>query len=232
MLIVIHLHSGKGKRRDYAVRIVSEWTGKEIKFPKGLSCISMARKRIFLFFSIILFMSSCQQKATESFEMLNHYIVDDDLFIGNGGYMVHLNNNRIVGIDNVAPTCFYLLNIDSSSYAICNFGNKGQGPNDFISPFSLQLIDEVTLGSYDISLRRFFEFSVFQNCSQYDMLKTTIFLDAPSYIIFKTAYNQYIGIGTYENEMFIIFDSEGEKINSFYEFPFKFGANLIGCKHT
>ena len=43
-LIVICFSSCiKNKRRDHAVKIVAEWKGKEIKFPKGLSCTSMGR---------------------------------------------------------------------------------------------------------------------------------------------------------------------------------------------
>jgi hypothetical protein len=44
MFIVICLPSCKqNKRRNVAVKIVSEWIGKEIKFPDHLSCISMDR---------------------------------------------------------------------------------------------------------------------------------------------------------------------------------------------
>ena len=41
ILLVICFSSCKNnKRRDDAVKIVSEWTVKEIKFPEGLSCSS------------------------------------------------------------------------------------------------------------------------------------------------------------------------------------------------
>ena len=44
MFIVFCLPSCKqNKRWDSAAKIVSEWTGKEIMFPEGLSCISMDR---------------------------------------------------------------------------------------------------------------------------------------------------------------------------------------------
>ena len=33
----------KNKQKDDAVKIVAEWTGKEIKFPKGIPCTSMGK---------------------------------------------------------------------------------------------------------------------------------------------------------------------------------------------
>ena len=172
-----------------------------------------------LFFTVL--MVNCQQNENESFEMLYHSDVTDDLFIGRGGNMVYLNNNQIVGMDNVAQTCFYLLNTDSDNYSLCNFGNKGQGPKEFITPFSLQYINESTVGCYDVTLKRFYELSISQNCPQFDILSTTTFLFDWNFKVIKTAYNNILGIGPYENEMFILFDSDGEKINSFFEFPYK-----------
>ena len=46
MLIVVCLPSCKqNKRCDSAAKIVSEWTGKEVKFPDGLSCISVDEEK-------------------------------------------------------------------------------------------------------------------------------------------------------------------------------------------
>ena len=43
-LIAICLSScKKNKQKEDAVKIVKEWTGKEIKFPKGIPCTSMGK---------------------------------------------------------------------------------------------------------------------------------------------------------------------------------------------
>jgi len=43
-LIVIYFSScKKNKQKEDATKIVKEWTGKEIKFPKGLTCTSMGK---------------------------------------------------------------------------------------------------------------------------------------------------------------------------------------------
>jgi hypothetical protein len=45
MLIAICLSScKKNRKRDYAVKIVTEWAGKKVLFPKGIPCTSMGIK--------------------------------------------------------------------------------------------------------------------------------------------------------------------------------------------
>ena len=41
ILVIIHFSSCKNVQYEDAAKIVKEWTGKEIKFPKGISCTSM-----------------------------------------------------------------------------------------------------------------------------------------------------------------------------------------------
>jgi hypothetical protein len=171
---------------------------------------------------LFIFALSCRQKNTESLEMLYHSSLNEDLFIGRGGYMVwNENSHRIIGIDDVGEFCFYSINTDSSHYSLCNFGGKGQGPNDFLMPFSIQYIDKNTVGSFDVYLKNFSEFTISPDCSQFKKSKVTSFISALSFSVIKTKYNQYIGIGPYKNEMFALFDSIGNKVNSFFEYPYR-----------
>ena len=43
ILVIIHFSSCKNVQYEDAAKIVKEWTGKEIKFPKGISCTSMVK---------------------------------------------------------------------------------------------------------------------------------------------------------------------------------------------
>lgn len=43
LLIICFSSCKNNKQRDDAVKIIKEWTGKEIRFPEGLSCTSMGR---------------------------------------------------------------------------------------------------------------------------------------------------------------------------------------------
>jgi hypothetical protein len=159
-------------------------------------------------------------KNADSFEMLYHSAINKELFIGRGGYMVYNeSNHQITGIDDVERFCFYSINTNTSHWTLCNFGDKGQGPDDFFKPFSLQYIDEKTLGCFDVYLKNFSEFSIFSDCSQVKKSKRIPFIS--TFSVIKTGNNQYIGIGPYENEMFVLFDSIGNRVNSFYEYPYR-----------
>ena len=75
-LLVIGIPSCKqDKRREDAIKIVAEWTGKEIKFPQGLSCTSIGKDTtcVHLYndnFKIVLYVdstgcTSCNLKLSE-----------------------------------------------------------------------------------------------------------------------------------------------------------------------
>ena len=80
----------KDKRRDDVVKIVREWTGKEIKFPKELFCISMQKDTtcVDLYsenFKILLYVdslgcTSCRLKLSEWKKIIRE---SDSLFIRN-----------------------------------------------------------------------------------------------------------------------------------------------------
>ncbi|MDR1221453.1 MAG: hypothetical protein LBL07_01055 [Tannerella sp.] len=43
MLIVLCFSSCKNKQKSDAIKIVAEWTGKEVRFPEGIPCTSMGK---------------------------------------------------------------------------------------------------------------------------------------------------------------------------------------------
>ena len=74
-LIAICFSACKDAHREDVAKIVSEWTGKEIKFPEGLSCTSMGTDTIYVDlysdrYKILLYVdslgcSSCRLKLSE-----------------------------------------------------------------------------------------------------------------------------------------------------------------------
>ena len=89
LIVVVSLSSCKdNKKRDEATRIVAEWTGKEIKFPKELSCTSMGKDTtcVDLYsdnFKILLYVDSlgCTSCRLKLFEWKKIMQESDSLFI-------------------------------------------------------------------------------------------------------------------------------------------------------
>lgn len=140
-------------------------------------------------------------------------------YIGKGGPMMIMNNN-IIGIDYGMDTCFYCIN--TTTNYLYRFGNRGQGPNEFINPITLQYLDSNTFGSYDIMSRKFNEIHFSTENMNFKIKKSNIVSTSLlSFYFLKSNNNQYIGLGPYKNSMFISVDSLGEINNYYYNYPYK-----------
>jgi hypothetical protein len=174
-----------------------------------------------LLLSIWLFLYGCtpiaKDRATIALTHAKDY--ENNLFIGIGGYMVVTNDHYLIGMEHGGDAFFYRQDLNRPD-SVCRFAGKGQGPDEFIHPFSLQYINDSTMGSYDILGKKFGEISL-STCSEPARVKTVKFDDNMNARVIKTAYNQYIGTGVYPDGMYIMFDSSGTKIKSFFEYPFE-----------
>ncbi|MDR2474881.1 MAG: TolB-like 6-bladed beta-propeller domain-containing protein [Bacteroidales bacterium] len=142
----------------------------------------------------------------------------NDLFIGTGGYMI-ATTDHIIGIDHGGGETFFYKQSIHTPDSIYRFGRKGQGPNDFIHPFSLQYVSDSLICSYDVRLKRFFE--ILLNPDTLPTVKSLSFDSILHFLIFKTACRQYVGMGIYPDAMFTLLDSSGVQIKSFAEYPYK-----------
>jgi len=80
--------------------------------------------------------------------VLKHNTIDiGENFIGRGGILA-ICQDTIIGVDfslNSPTPPFYCLKPDNESLSFYHFGSKGQGPNEFLEPYSLQRINNNTL---------------------------------------------------------------------------------------
>lgn len=140
-------------------------------------------------------------------------------YIGKGGPMILLDN-KLIGIDFSMDTCFYIL--DTINYNLTRFGIRGQGPDEFLSPVSLQYLDKSTFGSYDIMSKLYNEIKLLSdNTFKIKRYPKTSEQLSFSFRSIKTNSNKFIKIAPYPQNMFLITDSLDKKINSIYEFPYK-----------
>ena len=153
---------------------------------------------------------------------LKHSTIDiGENIIGRGGLLV-ICQDTVIGVDfNISSMPpFYCLKPDSTSLSFYHFGNRGQGPNDFLQPYSLQRIDNNTLGSNDPSAKTFYEFTIPREKESVIIDKRVIFDVIPSRVI-KTAFNQYIALVAGGEAMFLLADSTGKTVTTFFEYPYR-----------
>jgi len=180
----------------------------------------MNKRITILVFSLITIISGCKntRPIEENISYINHHMINigNDI-IGRGGPMLSFQD-QTVGIEFLFDTCFYTWDNKKSSFF--RFGNRGQGPDEFLHPSSLQCTSDTTIGIYDLFTKRFDEIRF--PLERYEVKKTNnVLFESRTFRIIKTNNNQYLGIGAYEESMFTLYDSLGRKINSFFEYPYK-----------
>jgi hypothetical protein len=169
-----------------------------------------------------IFFCNCRSggKEVSGVHQVVHSVYNmDDLTIGYGGYMIATQDHHLVGLDYNDDFFFFRQEVNHPELLYC-FGKKGQGPDEFIHPFSLQYLNDDLIASYDMFSRQFSEITLNPHAIRLKV-KTLSFTSMMNFKIIKTAYGQYIGIGAYPDGMFQLYDSLGHEIKSFFEYPYR-----------
>ena len=181
----------------------------------------MKQRLFFCQFIYLFFLFSCSNhKQVESVITLKHQVLDlGENFIGYGGFLA-LNQGSIVGLDLAqAVQPFFCIKQNGESQTLFRFGNKGQGPDDFLWPASIQFINNKTIGAFDMMSGTYNEFCIPNEHRELKIDKKIKFQMQLSHVL-KTAFNQYIGLSV-EEEMFLLADSTGMSVTTFFEYPYK-----------
>ena len=174
-------------------------------------------KILFTFAFIILLISCTVQEEEVNYTPIVHKSINiKNGYIGKPGPIIFIDN-KIIGIDFMLDSCFFYFNTINPE--LHRFGTRGQGPNDFLFPYTLQFLNKNLLGVYDITAKKYNEIEI------KDSIKLTksypIHNDFMAFNYKKLPNNQYLSIGAYKDAMFIITDSLGENKKSFYQYPYK-----------
>lgn len=152
-------------------------------------------------------------------ELLNHKKVDmENEYIGFPGPFIPINDGFIgIEFNKNSPPLLQLKQINAQ-YVVTHFGNRGQGPGDFITVSNIQVINKDLVGVFDRGSSSYFEFptSNVENMINNKKVK----FERSYFRVIKTNDSQYIGLST-EDGLFHIMDSAGEKKEVFFEYPFK-----------
>jgi hypothetical protein len=96
---------------------------------------------------------------------------------------------------------------------------------------SLQYISDDLAGCYDGSTRQFSEIALNSKTTPLKTKKCSFISDVNmNFQVIKDGFNQYIGLGIYPEGMFMLYDSLGTAIRSFFEYPYK-DADEKSIKH-
>lgn len=184
------------------------------------------RTRFFMLTIIIsvFSISSCSVKQKEEREerVLTHDVIEfkDDEFIGYGGFLIACRNG-LAGLEEAASfPAFYYVKDAGDGYVLSRFVNRGQGPNDILVPFNMQYLNEDTIGAYDHMNMSYYNVPVPKDNESVNIKRVRF--DKRFYRIIKTAYNQYVALSG-EDGLFVLLDSDGKTVNTFFEYPYKDG---------
>ncbi|MCL2737854.1 MAG: TolB-like 6-bladed beta-propeller domain-containing protein [Bacteroidales bacterium] len=181
----------------------------------------MKYRLFFIQIICFLFLCSCSNnEQTDPMLILNHQTIDmSEHFIGIGGFLAFSQDN-IVGIE-YAPSMqpFFCLKQTESSQTLFHFGNKGRGPNEFLMPYSIQYLNNQTVGVWDMMSTTYYEFRI-PNEHEGVAIDKAIKIQGRLSRIIKTSFNQYIGL-SFDEGMFLLADSTGTPVNTFFEYPYQ-----------
>jgi hypothetical protein len=182
----------------------------------------LMKYRIF-FYQLIYFFFLCScsnHKQAESISLLKHQTIDSgENFIGYGGFLAFCQGN-VIGLElSSSMQVFFSLKPDDSSQKLFRFGNRGQGPDDFLRPLSIQYINNRTVGVFDIMSKTYSEFDIPKENEELKIDKKIRFQAQLTQVI-KTACNQYIGL-SFDEGMFLLADSTGMPIDTYFEYPYQ-----------
>ncbi len=185
-------------------------------------------KKEILILSLLFIMFSCKEipnskslNATfKKSEALIHYnsMNASEYLMGSPVKMLHVDSLLII-LDYASESFFHVFNVEKNKY-LGNWGLKGQGPNEFLQPFSLTYLSPSNFLTYDLFDNSLKKISIDTLKAGKIIYEKVLSLNSISNLaILPVKDNNYVSFGMYNSNMFKILNSRGNKIGSFMDFP-------------
>ena len=172
------------------------------------------KKTLYFLFTLALAACAAPQKEVLTTVLAHQTVEIKNDYIGMATQLL-IVGDRLYGADMLTDTCLFC--IDLAKNEMHRFGAKGQGANDFVMPYSLQYLDENRLGVYDLPTRKYCEVDL---KSGYKVIKRSPqLMGRATFTAHCLPDGRYLGIGSYENSMFTLYDTTGTVQKEFYEYP-------------
>lgn len=172
--------------------------------------------------SLAVLCSCMTKKAHEEVpvQMLEHEVLmGDEYLIGNIRDMELVNDSIPIVANSKSQKAFQLLNYSKDS--IRDFGDIGQGPDNFLMPYSLSVRNENTFSFYDLNRRRYSTIHLNEEDGSW-RVEHQFNSDSLAHInVLPIVNNRYIATGMYEDYRLVLLDKDGMFQKGFGELPYR-----------
>lgn len=169
--------------------------------------------RIFISCCLLVLLAGCGSSSTETVivsQTLQHETIKiPDLLLGSPGGIQKMGDGLLI-MDYKSDSMFHYVNLKQKKY-VGQFGAKGQGPDEFIHPTSLQPYDDKTVCGYDVMKQeiKMMEWDSLNNRMKSSTVKK--WTDAWSFDVIPYGQDQFVGNGCFNDSMFAVFDNQYDK---------------------
>ena len=181
------------------------------------------KANVLLITYLFILLTSCQERKeheTIPTQSLKHeLLMGDEYFIKRIANMTLMNDSIIVLRSSKSEKLFQILN--PSQKTVFEFGDIGQGPNDFLLPSSLSSEKDNSFSFYDLNKRRY---STIHLNHENDSWQVEHHFKSDSLIhisVMPVADNRYIATGMYPKHRFTLLDENGNLLKGFFEIPYR-----------
>lgn len=181
------------------------------------------RKHIFVATCLLSVLFSCTEKKEQEVvpvQSLKHEVLmGDEYLIGKTRDLDLVNDSIPVVINSKSQKAFQILDYVSGS--VCELGEIGQGPNEFLMPYSLSVNEGNAFSFYDLNRRRFS--TIYLNGEDGSWRVEHLFKsDSLVHLCILPIVNgQYIATGMYDDCRIVVLDNRGVFQKGFGEIPYR-----------
>lgn len=178
------------------------------------------KKFLIVCWILFLFLGCADEKKQVEMQDLHHEVLDiPEILIGSPGDILK-DGDCLIVLDYQHGSLFHRIDLKGNHY-MGMFGVKGQGPDDFIHPSSLNVLETGRLSCYDAGNRRLsmIDLNLLGNkVGVSTLLKNDIFM---TFDVVPLSDNLFVVNGEIEGAMFALIDKDGKVLSVSDEYPYK-----------
>lgn len=182
----------------------------------------MKRKLVTIVLVVIAMMGCTDKKVEIETQYLHHEILDiPDILIGSP-VDIQKDGDDLVVLDYKQDSLFHRVDLKQNLY-MGMFGAKGQGPNEFIYPASLNVLGNSCFSSYDISKKELSMIRLDTDENRVEISRLFKYNQMLTFDVAPVADSLFIVSGETDGAMFALMNKSGELLSVSDEYPYENG---------
>lgn len=176
--------------------------------------------RLFLIICLFFCLGCTEEKKQHVVEHLQHEILDvPDILIGSP-MDIQKDGDELIVLDYKQDSLFHRIDLGRNLY-MGMFGAKGQGPNEFIYPASLNGLGNSCFSCYDISKKELNMICFDTDESQVEISRLFKYNQMLTFDVAPVADGLFLVSGETDGAMFALMDKNGELLSVSDEYPYE-----------